>query len=122
MAKAETILDIVALSDKRDVPAKDLTALTLKRLELARGLSSDPKVLLIDEVAAGLTEMEIPSFLEILKKIRSLGITYIMIEHVLKVMVEAVDRITVLDSGMKIAEGSPREIMEDEKVINAYLG
>jgi branched-chain amino acid transport system ATP-binding protein len=122
MAKGEEILDIVVLSDKRDVPAKDLTALTLKRLELARGLASDPDILLVDEVAAGLTEIEIPSFFEILKKIRSLGITYIMIEHVLKVMVEAVDRITVLDSGMQIAEGKPQEVMENERVINAYLG
>jgi branched-chain amino acid transport system ATP-binding protein len=122
MAKGEEILDVVALSDKRDAPAKNLGALTLKRLELARALANDPRVLLIDEVAAGLTEVEIPGFFEILKRIRSLGVTYIMIEHVLKVMVEAVDRISVLDNGMKIAEGRPHEVMENEKVITAYLG
>jgi branched-chain amino acid transport system ATP-binding protein len=122
MAKGQEILDIVALSDKRDVPAKDLVALTLKRLELARALATEPKVLLIDEVAAGLTEVEIPSFLELLKKIRSMGITYVMIEHVLKVMMEAVDRVGVLDGGEKIAEGKPHEVMGNEKVIKAYLG
>ncbi|MEW6666684.1 MAG: ABC transporter ATP-binding protein [Thermodesulfobacteriota bacterium] len=122
LAEAERILGIVDLSGKRDVTAKDLEALTLKRLELARALASHPRLLLIDEVGAGLTEVEIPRFLEILKQIRSLGITYIMIEHVLRVMLEAVERVIVIDGGIKIAEGSPGEIMEDEKVIRAYLG
>ena len=100
----------------------NLEALTLKRLELARALASNPRLLLIDEVAAGLTEVEIPRFLTILKEIRTMGITFIMIEHVLKVMLEAVQRVVVIDGGMKIAEGTPNEVMENEKVIKAYLG
>jgi len=120
--EALKILDIVDLSDKKDMLARDLAAITLKRLELARALASDPSLLLLDEVAAGLTEEEIPRMLEILQRVREMGITYILIEHVMRVMTRAVDRIIVLDEGMKIAEGSSNQVMEDKRVIEAYLG
>jgi branched-chain amino acid transport system ATP-binding protein len=120
--EAEKIIDIVDLGDKRDSPANTLEALTLKRLELARALATKPSLLLIDEVAAGLTEVEIPRFLDIIKHIRSLGITYIMIEHVIKVMLAAVERVVVIDGGAKIGEGDPEEVMKNDKVIKAYLG
>jgi branched-chain amino acid transport system ATP-binding protein len=120
--EALKILDIVDLSDKKDMLARDLAAITLKRLELARALASDPALLLLDEVAAGLTEEEIPRMLEILQRVRETGITYLLIEHVMRVMTKAVDRIIVLDEGMKIAEGTSNQVMEDKRVIEAYLG
>lgn len=120
--EAAKLLDTVGLSEKKDMLTRDLASITLKRLELARVLATNPTLLLIDEVAAGLTEAEIPQVLDLLKKIHEMDITIILIEHVMKVMVEAVDRIIVMDKGMKLTEGKPNEVMEDRKVIEAYLG
>jgi branched-chain amino acid transport system ATP-binding protein len=120
--KAEMLLDLVSLYEKKDAFARDLPILSLKKLELARALASDPSLVLLDEVAAGTTEEEIPRILEIIRAIRKMDKTVIMVEHVMKVIMEAVDRIIVMDKGSKIAEGKPDEIMENSKVIEAYFG
>lgn len=123
-AEAEAIraLESTLLADKKDMHARHMLVLTLKRLELSRALASKPVLLLMDEVAAGLTENEIPEILDIIKNIHKTGITIILIEHVMKVMMEAVDRIIVMDGGRKIAEGIPEEIMRNQAVVEAYFG
>ncbi len=119
---APETLEVTDLLDMKDVLAKDMSTITLKRLELARALASKPILLLADEVAAGLDESELPRMLEILESIRQTGVTIILIEHVMKVMREAVDMILVMNEGATIAYGTPDEVMNDYQVIECYLG
>jgi branched-chain amino acid transport system ATP-binding protein len=118
----DRILELTELSDKKDTLAQELPILSLKKLELARALACDPELLLLDEVAAGLTEVEIPRILTTIKEIKGMGKTIILVEHVMKVMVNAVDRIVVLDKGMKLCEGNTDDVINDCKVVDAYFG
>jgi branched-chain amino acid transport system ATP-binding protein len=118
----DKIFSLVNFSEKRNTLAGSLPILSLKKLELARALARNPELLLLDEVAAGSTEVEIPQILATIKEIRKMGITVIIVEHVMRVMVNAVDRIVVVDKGMKISEGEPKAVMCDTKVIDAYFG
>jgi branched-chain amino acid transport system ATP-binding protein len=119
---ADEVLEFVGLATRADQMAGSLNVAQKKRLEMARALASRPYLLLLDEVLAGLNPSEIGHMVETVKKIRDRGITIIMIEHVMKAVMNVSDRIIVLDYGIQIAEGSPEEISNNEKVVEAYLG
>jgi len=118
----DQIFGLTGLTEKKETLAGSLPILSLKRLELARALAGRPDLLLLDEIAAGSTEADIPRMLAAIKEIRNMGITIIIIEHIMKVLMGAVDRVIVIDKGVKIAEGKPSAIMCDNKVIEAYFG
>jgi ABC-type branched-subunit amino acid transport system ATPase component len=114
--------DIVDLTDRLDHLAGRLTTAGKKRLELARALSARPKLLLLDEVLAGLNPTEIERMIAVSRRIRASGIAILMIEHVMRVSMSLSDRIVVLNLGAKLAEGTPQEVARNAEVIAAYLG
>ena len=120
--KAAELLEFVGLSEVKMVPAKDLTLGNQKRLEVARALATKPELLLLDELMAGLNPSELAQAMELIARIRDKGITIIMIEHVMKAIMNVCERIMVLHHGEKIAEGTPQEIATSESVIKVYLG
>jgi branched-chain amino acid transport system ATP-binding protein len=119
---AARLLEFVGLAGKAELPARDLTLVNQKLLEVARALATKPEVLLLDEIMAGLNPTEIAQAMELVSRIRAQGITIFMIEHVMKAIMSICDRIIVLHHGKKIAEGTPQEIATSETVIRVYLG
>jgi branched-chain amino acid transport system ATP-binding protein len=119
---ADEVLEFVGLTIRADQLAGSLNVAQKKRLEMARALASHPYLLLLDEVLAGLNHSEIDSMIQTVLRIREQGITIIMIEHVMKAMMNVSDRMVVLDYGQQIAEGNPETITNDPKVVEAYLG
>jgi branched-chain amino acid transport system ATP-binding protein len=121
-AIADEVLAFVGLGARADQLAGSLNVAQKKRLEMARALAAHPYLLLLDEVLAGLNSSEIDGMVQTVLKIREQGVTILMIEHVMKAVMNVSDRIMVLDYGEQIAEGNPQEIVNNPRVIEAYLG
>jgi branched-chain amino acid transport system ATP-binding protein len=110
------------LADKRNMLAKNLTIADRKRLEFARALATNPELLLLDECMAGLRPNEVDETLDVIRWIRDRGVTIFVIEHIMRAIMSISDRITVIQFGKKIMDGTPQEVAKDERVIKAYLG
>ncbi|MUZ76102.1 ATP-binding cassette domain-containing protein [Agrobacterium vitis] len=121
-AKAIEVLELTGLARKANVLAGRLTLLERKRLEMARALASSPKLLLLDEIAGGLTEPECVELVAAIKSVRAEGVSIIWIEHVVHALLAVVDRIAVIDFGRKIAEGDPAATMASPEVAAIYMG
>jgi branched-chain amino acid transport system ATP-binding protein len=120
--KAREAIEFVGLTAREQTAAKDLTTIDQRRLEMARALATDPRLLLLDEVMAGLNPAEIDAAVALIGKLSARGLTIVIVEHVMRAIMAVARHIVVLDHGQKIAEGSPKEIVENPEVIRAYLG
>jgi len=122
-AVADDILEFLGLSHRRETEAKHLNLIEKKRLEMARALATDPELLLLDEVLAGLNTQEIGEAITLIRRLRDeRQITILWIEHVMGAIMKVAEKILVLDQGRKLMEGTPEEVVHDPKVIQAYLG
>ncbi len=120
--EAYELLQLTGLLQKANIPAKNLTLVGRKQLEIARALATRPKVLLLDEAISGLNPTETETMMELIRKIQSRGITVIMIEHIMKAVMGLSNRILVLNFGELIAQGTPEQVSKNKDVIEAYLG
>ena len=121
--RAKKLLAFVGLSqEKFDLPAKNLNVVELRRIQLAKALATSPKLLLLDEMLTGLTPRECDEAIKLVHLIRKQGVTVLIVEHVMKVIMGLCDRVTVLHHGEKIFEGTPKEVVADEHVVKVYLG
>jgi branched-chain amino acid transport system ATP-binding protein len=119
---AEEMLGVAGLSDKSQFLGTALTIADKKRLEVAMALATEPKLLMLDESMAGLTKVELQEIITLLKAVRKRGVTMVIVEHVMEAVMQLSDRVIVLNSGKKILEGTPREVVKNPQVIQAYLG
>jgi branched-chain amino acid transport system ATP-binding protein len=123
LPRAKELLKFVGLNqEKFDLPAKNLNVVELRRVQLAKALATMPKLLLLDELLTGLTPRESNEAIELIRLINKQGVTVLIVEHVMKVIMGLCDRVTVLHHGEKIFEGTPKEVVNDKRVVKVYLG
>jgi branched-chain amino acid transport system ATP-binding protein len=122
MSRAAELLAVTGLADKQDFLATALTIADKKRLEVSMALATEPRLLMLDESMAGLTPVELKLIMALLREVRKRGVTLVVVEHVMEAVMQLSDRVIVLNSGRKIVEGTPREVVVDPRVIQAYLG
>jgi branched-chain amino acid transport system ATP-binding protein len=119
---AEEMLAFTGLTDKRNHNALELSISDKKRLEVSMALAMKPELLMLDESMAGLTRVELREMIELIRKVRANGVTVLVVEHVMEAVMELSDRVIVLNTGRKIVEGPPKEVVANPEVIRAYLG